>query len=117
MINVRNNTIALLAILSLIFGGLQLAIASEVTGTLSSDGKAQTQPGTVLSETNSDGASGPITAQNGGQIQGFVTGGKEDSAALALASPSSWDTTTWVVLLSALILAVSAYFFWRRQVV
>lgn len=120
MIGIRNNIITLLLTMCMLLASVQIALASEITGTLSSDGSAASDSGVVLGETvstNDDEVSGQVAQQNSGQIQGSVVQGREESTAEALVEPSSWNTSTWAIPLTVVVLAGLIYFFWRRQMI
>ena len=122
MINIRNNSSALLLmVLSLLLlCATQIAVASEVSGTLSSDGSSTIGKDSVLSETNTTQNAGleQTSPQSNGQLQGSVVGGREESATLAtingLASSSS---AVWLTLAVAVMLVATTYFIWRRRIV
>lgn len=120
MTSTHKNLITSLTLLLLIFfGASNIAAASEITGTLSSDGSAETQQGTVLSETNTNSTAGQEIAQNtqnSGQLQGSVTGGREDGTA-ALSDSVAWNASVWAVPVAVLALAALAYFLWRRKLI
>ncbi len=118
MTSTQNITLTFFVLLISLFTFLQPVSATEISGTLSSDGKTQTQN---ENESASNGpsnkeASDQVTA-NGNQLHGSVVGGREDSAAVALADPSSESATIWAIPLAAVIIASLAYIFWRRRTV
>lgn len=120
MIRFGNRFIVILSIIMLIFASFASAgLASEVTGTLSSDGGSATSQGTVLSETTSQNQTvvGQMTNQNTGQLQGSVTGGREEGASAVLADLSSEETFPVIVPLGLLVLAVIALLLWQRRLV
>lgn len=107
MSNIRTHIIAPLILAVMLLTGIQTALAaSEVTGSLSSDGSSQTTESAVLSETNS----------NTGKLEGSVVGGRDEGASLALLDPSSWDVSTWIATFSLIALAIMGYLFWSRRV-
>ncbi len=113
MSNIINNSLTLLVILLLLLGITHIVSASEITGSLSSDGSTDTSQGAALSETNtSDNGN---VAQNSGQIQGSVTQGRDNNMAAAV-NASSWGMATWSIPLAVAAIAGLAFFLWRRKV-
>ena len=119
---------AVLALFLALAGGAHLAVAAEVTGTLSSDGSTgttsreaspKTVSGTAQTDLEDDTAvSGTVVAQNGnqnGELQGSVVQGRDETAASADASP--WDAAAWLIPLAALGIVGLAYLLWRRGMV
>jgi len=97
----------------------QTAVASEVSGVLSSDGATEEVRKETVVRTQDKGVSGqPVTAEpSSGQLQGSVIGGREGGAAVSFANLSSRSVVTWTVSLAVTILAALAYLFWRRTTV
>lgn len=105
-----------LLVLSLLFSSdLHIVVASEITGTLSSDGEAKTEDGVLLNEPKNE-AGNQIRTQNGFQLQGSVIGGREGNATMALSETTSWNSTAiWTISITVIIIAALAYFSWRRR--
>lgn len=116
MTSISNKSVTALISLMMFLGIVYMASASEVTGTLSSDGSTGAQREAVLGETTSDdsSATGQVTAQNSGQLQGTVVGGRSDNAAAAAASAFPWSTAMWLAVLTGGI-ATLVYFLWQRR--
>lgn len=100
-----------LVVLMLLLGSMQVAFAaSEVTGTLSSDGSTTTA---------ATGGSGNATpgASDGNTLTGTVVGGSDGMSALA----GSVDTSTlmemmwWLIPLSLLFAAGAGLYFYGRR--
>ena len=96
-----------------------VAVASEVTGTLSSDGSAATDQGTMLNETNTGDTEvrGQVAQQSDGQLQGEVVGGRENSAALSEVDATSWGISAWMFPAGAALVGGLIFLLWRRNVV
>lgn len=107
MIGIRNNSIAFFLSLLILLGAAHMAAASEITGTLSSDGSNDTQE---VANTESG-----AVAQNSGRLQGSVVQGREESAALA--AVDTWNTATWLTLLAGMTFTALMFFLWRRKVI
>ena len=113
-ININKISLTLLGFLLVFLGGINLATASEITGTLSSDGSTgQTEE--VGSSENS--TSPQVVAQNSGQLQGSVIGGREDTSGSGNFDSSMWSTATWLVPTMALAAAAIGFLLWRRRVI
>lgn len=96
-----------------------MALASEITGSLSSDGDSSpTNQEVLLGDTDitDDEASGPVVAQSSGNLQGSVVQGRDESAAVA--TISSWNAEDWLIpLAGGIALAILAFFLWNRKLV
>ena len=117
MIGIRNNPVVFSLVLVALLSTAHLSVASEITGTLSSDGSAETDQGAVIGETNT--GSGEVTGQttvgqSSGQIQGTVVQGREESALLAMADSTAWNTAMWSVPLTGVAIAALVFLLWRR---
>lgn len=110
MTGIRTIAASTLALLLISFAGFSIAVASEVTGTLSSDGEAGTQHGGALSN-----STGQAVTHSDGQIRGSVTGGREEHPAFAFLDYDPWNAAAWAAPLAAAMVAVLAYLLWRRR--
>src|SRR3990167_1352807 len=108
MIGIRNNSVVfLLLVIASLLSAVHLAVASEVTGSLSSDGSS--------SATGTDGeVTAQATGQSSGQIQGTVVQGREESALLATTDSTAWNAAMWAVPLAGIAIATLVYLLWRR---
>jgi sensor c-di-GMP phosphodiesterase-like protein len=119
MTSIRSNSAVLLMSLVALFGAVQIATASEVSGTLSSDGSSDVGQSSVMSETNTTQNVDLRQAapQDNGQLQGSVVGGREESAALASAeNTASLSSAVWLTIAAGIALGTVVYFLWRRRV-
>lgn len=119
MIGIRPNSILFIALLLTLLGVTQPTVASEITGTLSSDGSSQNEAVTGQTSSERNETNGQIIAQNNGQIQGSVVQGREESAAAtAVADISSWGALAWVIPIAGLtILAAMIYLLRSRRII
>lgn len=118
MTRTRNNTIlALLIIPLMLFGLAHTASASEVTGTLSSDGSTGAeQAASEEARVGGGTVSGQHTTASQGTLQGSVVQGKDDTAA-ALAQSSMRDLALWVLVpLACIAIGTVAFSLGRRGV-
>lgn len=115
MTSIRTSFVAQLFALLLLFGLAHISNASEITGTLSSDGSS---PGTSneVRVQNQD-ATGQALAQNqsNGQLQGSVVQGREETSALAPLADTSLNTT-WIITLAGGVALITLAFLWYRRV-
>lgn len=120
MNSLRKNSIALFIFLITILGVSHVAVASEITGTLSSNGDTTEQNQNLLLgeiDITSDGANGQTVAQNSGKIQGSVVQGREESTLMAAVKSSSWDTSTWLIPFAGVTLAIISFLLWSRKLI
>ena len=114
--------IPLMLLLGLSLSLAQSALASEVTGTLSSDGSSNTEQrveakatpaGTVVQNTSAGAGEGAE-----GQLQGSVVNGREAGGEARVLGATDEQTTTMFALWLLPIIALGALgyflFFWRK---
>lgn len=118
MSNVIKNSVTLFVLLLTFLGTAHFVLASEVTGSLSSDGSTDTEQEAVLGETSasSNETTGQVVAQNSGQLQGSVVQGRDEGTGMSATDASSWNTAMWVIPLAGAALVAFAFFLWRRKV-
>ncbi|OGG66791.1 hypothetical protein A3I99_00370 [Candidatus Kaiserbacteria bacterium RIFCSPLOWO2_02_FULL_45_11b] len=114
MTNIRNNSVVLLLlVIASLLSAVHLAVASEVTGSLSSDGSSSAT-GTDEEAVIDGEVTAQATGQSSGQIQGTVVQGREESALLATTDSTAWNAAMWAVPLAGIAIATLVYLLWRR---
>ena len=109
MVSIHNNTFLLLAFLIMLAGTVSTADATEITGTLSSDGSNEVRQGTI----EGTNVAGVATPHASGTLQGSVVGGT-DSAPTGSART---DSPSWIVLawIATLGIALTTIIFLLRR--